>query len=104
MTKLPRGLMELPGADLVSAGLAHVTEGRVTQEACLVSMLVHHLKRAGIVVGDAEELVPEPERTLYRLLGEEVSVQDPYPRYNALRRRIASFARAMSNWRRNHQA
>ena len=96
MGEFPKELDDLPGADLVAAGMADIGASRVSENACLVAMVSPHLQRAGIRVGQCAELIPEPERTLYRLLGNDGTGRDPYSRYNALKRRIVSFARALS--------
>ena len=100
MDEFPPHLSNLPGADIVAAGLTDFGAGLVTVNSCLVALIVPHLGRAGIVVDGLGELIPEPERTLYRLLGQDGSGLDPYPRYNAFKRRIVSFARALAARRR----
>ena len=82
--------MELPGQDLVDAGLADLRQGRETVEALLVSIGSRRLAAAGL---DVPEPHPSAEVRLYELLGHEHG-DDAYGRYNALLRRLVSFERA----------
>jgi hypothetical protein len=100
VVEYPPNFDRLPGADLVVAGVADVENSRVSVEACLVAMASLHLARAGIEVDDSTTLIPNAERTLYELLSTDGSGKNPYPRYNSLKRRIVSFARALSQLRR----
>ena len=82
--------MELPGQELVDAGVTDLREGRETVEALLVSVGARRLRGVGIDV-------PEPffsaEIRLYELLRREHG-DDAHGRYNALVRRLVSFERA----------
>lgn len=84
-------LADLPGGDLVADGLADVAAGRESAPALLVRIAAPRLRTLGLDVpagGPAD-----PERALYDLLARD----DPdaaHGRYNALVRRIVSFARA----------
>lgn len=82
--------MELPGQDLVDAGVADLREGRETVEALLVSMAARRLAAVGVDVG---EPFASPELRLYELLRREHG-DDAHGRYNALVRRLVSFERA----------
>lgn len=82
--------MELPGQDLVDAGVAHLREGRATVEALLVSVGSRRLRAAGV---DVPEPFAGAEIRLYELLRREHG-DDAYGRYNALIRRLVSFERA----------
>lgn len=82
--------MELPGQDLVDAGVAHLREGRETVEALLVSVGARRLRAVGI---DVPEPFPSAEIRLYELLRREHG-DDAHGRYNALLRRLVSFERA----------
>lgn len=79
----------LPGADLVTTGLADLSAGRETESALLVAMAAPRLRALGLDVppggGD------RPSHRLYELLSEG---DDAHSRYNALVGRIVSFARA----------
>ena len=85
---------QFPGAELVLPGLDDLAAGRLTIAACLVSIARPAIEKSGL----ADGLLPlpyviEPERTLYKLLGQEDG--DPYNRYNSLLRRLVSFERAL---------
>ena len=80
----------LPGHDLVSQGLADLGAGRETAAGLLVTMASDRLRALGFNVpvhGSAE-----PSHRLYELLEREGP--GAHSRYNALVRRIVSFARA----------
>ena len=83
-------MRELPGADLVQAGLADLEAGVESDEALLVSIGAPRLRQAGI---DVAEPFPSPEHRLY----ERLAADDPdaaHSRYNALVRRLVGFERA----------
>ncbi|MDQ6776557.1 MAG: hypothetical protein M3071_10170 [Actinomycetota bacterium] len=80
----------LPGHDLVAEGLADLAAGRETAAGLLVTMASPRLRAVGFEVP-----VPtssEPSHRLYALLEREGP--GAHSRYNALVRRIVSFARA----------
>lgn len=83
----------LPGESLVRKGLADAQAGRLTAEACLVSIASPRLSRAGLLAGIQAELQPEPELSLYRLLRAQGG--DAYSKYNALVRELVSFENAL---------
>lgn len=87
-------LAGLPGRDLVEQGLLDVEHGKLSAEALLVTMAAPRLRDLGLRVVDAG--VAEPERSLYELLGAS-GEPDPYSRYNALRRELTSFVRALEH-------
>jgi len=81
---------ELPGADLVQAGLADLEAGVESDEALLVSIGAPRLQALGLEVPSP---VPAPEKRLYgRLSGDDPD--SAHGRYNALLRRLVSFERA----------
>lgn len=83
-------LLQLPGGDLVAAGLADLERGELTIPALLVSIGAPRLRRLGYALPRPH---PEPEQRLYALLAGD----DPasaHGRYNALVRRLVSFERA----------
>jgi hypothetical protein len=82
--------VELPGQDLVDAGVAHLRERRETVEALLVSVGARRLRAVGI---DVPEPFPGAEIRLYELLRRDHG-DDAHGRYNALLRRLVSFERA----------
>jgi hypothetical protein len=79
----------LPGQDLVRAGLSDLAAGRVTESALLVAMAAPRLRTLGFDVppGGGEY----PSHRLYQLLSKD---DDAHSRYNALVGRMVSFARA----------
>jgi hypothetical protein len=81
----------LPGAELVSAGLTDLREGRESEAALVVSLAAPRLRRLGIEVPELS--AQRPSHRLYDLLAAE-DERTAHGRYNALVRRIASFARA----------
>lgn len=90
----PNDLMAgLPGEFLVRQGLADAQAGRLTAEACLISIARSRLSRAGLVPETMSDLPREPELCLYRLLRAQGG--DAYSRYNALLRELVSFEMAL---------
>jgi hypothetical protein len=83
-------MQDLPGADLVEAGLRDLARGRETVEALLVAIGAPRLRQLGLAV---PESAPEPEHRLYDLLARE-DAASAHARYNALLRRLVSFERA----------
>lgn len=81
---------DLPGHDLVSAGLADLHAGRETEQAMLVAMAAPRLRDLGLDVPECDAAVPS--HRLYDLLSE--SGPGAHSRYNALVARMVSFARA----------
>jgi hypothetical protein len=89
----------LPGAELVVKGLRDLGEEHYSVEAMLVLVAGPRLRRLGLAVPPCAS-VPRPyEHQLYALL-EQTRGRDAYSRYNALIRRIVSFARALERERR----
>jgi hypothetical protein len=80
----------LPGADLVSQGLADLDRGIESLEALLVSIGAPRLRELGI---DVTSPFSNPERRLYDLLARDGS-DSAHARYNALIRRLVSFERS----------
>ncbi len=82
---------DLPGHELVSAGLADLAAGRESEAALLVAMAAPRLRSLGFEVpaGGGER----PSHRLYELLSAEAG-QGAHSRYNALVARVVSFARA----------
>lgn len=81
---------ELPGRDLVNAGLEDLREGRETEGAMLVAMASRRLGALGIDVPPTQ--IDRPSHRLYELLSE--AGPGAHSRYNALVGRLVSFARA----------
>jgi hypothetical protein len=82
--------VELPGADLVEAGIRDLAEGRESVEALLVSIGANRLRALGI---ETATTLPDPELRLYELLARE-DQDSAHGRYNALIRRLVSYERA----------
>lgn len=82
----------LPGADLITDGLADLSAGRETVASLLVSIGAPRLRREGIEVSHP---FPSPEIRLYAFL-EGDNPDAAHSRYNALIRRLVSFERALS--------
>lgn len=82
--------MDLPGRELVDAGVEDLRRGEETVEALLVSIGASRLRAVGI---DVPLPLATPEIRLYDLLRREHG-DDAHGRYNALVRRLVSFERA----------
>lgn len=80
----------LPGHELVSAGLRDLAAGRETEASLLVTMAAPRLRALGIDVPAVA--AGNPSHLLYRNLA--AHGENAHSRYNALVRRMASFARA----------
>jgi hypothetical protein len=87
---LDPALGDLPGHELVSAGLDDLAAGRETEASLLVAMAAPRLRAAGIDVPPTGGDVPS--HRLYEMLA--LDADSPHSRYNALVGRIVSFARA----------
>jgi hypothetical protein len=82
--------VELPGHELVSAGLIDLAAGRETEASLLVAMAAPRLRALGF--GVPPSLGEQPGHRLYELLSEHDG--GAHSRYNALVGRMVSFARA----------
>jgi len=82
----------IPGADLVTAGLADLRAGRRSEESLLVSSAARRLRVLGYVVPEA--MAADPDGELYELIRSRVGDARAHGTYNALRRRIVSFLRS----------
>ncbi|MBI2570224.1 MAG: hypothetical protein HYV63_24745 [Candidatus Schekmanbacteria bacterium] len=87
---------ELPGADLVRAGLADLERGVESVEALLVEIGAPRLRRLGakIVCLTSSLERGSPEHRLYARL-ESALGAGAYSQYNALLRRLVSYERAL---------
>lgn len=83
----------LPGGDLVATGLADAAAGRETAPALLVRVAAPRLRALGVAVPPGGPA--DPERALYDLLARDAP-DAAHGRYNALVRRVTSFARAVA--------
>lgn len=92
--------MDLPGADLVAAGveaLNAVTRGErrdFSIEALLVAVGAPRLRACGLDVPKPESLPAQPELALYAALC-ATGDGNSHSRYNALIRRLVSFEHAL---------
>ena len=84
---------DLPGAELVRAGLNALERGEATVEALLVAIGASRLRHAGLDVPTLPA-IQEPELALYAALCKTNRV-DAHSAYNALIRRLVSFERAL---------
>jgi hypothetical protein len=91
----------LPGEVLVREGVADYQAGRCTVAACLIGIGRSRLAEAGVISGGGVAWSVEPERQLYRLLGQQGG--DAYSRYNALVRELVSFEQALDRRQRQKQ-
>lgn len=78
------------------AGIADLEDGRGSVEAAAVQVAAIRLRAGGLAVPDREPGSEEPGHDLYRSLAGEL---DPHSRYNAILRRVESFARAIESAR-----
>ncbi|MFN2567318.1 MAG: hypothetical protein ABR499_20165 [Gemmatimonadaceae bacterium] len=83
-------LTDLPGGELIEAGLDDLQRGQESVAALLVSIGGPRLRRLGYAIPD---LFDDPEGRLYALLARE-DPDSAHSRYNALIRRLVSFERA----------
>lgn len=82
----------LPGADRVERGRHDLASRRWTADAWWLAAAASRLRALGV---ELPPITPprEPELALYEALGDESD--DPYARYNALRRELTSFLWAL---------
>ncbi len=81
---------DLPGVDLIRAGLDDLAAGIESEPALLVSIGAPRLRRLGIRI---ERPIADPEhRLFFRLQAEDPDAA--HSRYNALIRRLVKFERA----------
>jgi hypothetical protein len=91
-------LAGLPGVELVEKGLADIRSERVTEFALLLQVAGPRLRALGIEIPRLALTLPFEHR-LYELLEEKCGA-DAHSQYNALIRRIVSFARALESRQR----
>ena len=91
MTAAPANL---PGAELVAAGVAALRRGEWTVEALLVAVGARRLRAAGLDLPTLPALRDSPELALYAAIG-RAHPRDAHARYNGLVRRLVSFERAL---------
>ncbi len=86
-------LDSLPGGDLVRQGLEDVRHGVESIPSLLVRSFAPRLRRLDLDVPEHDPRDPLPEHRLYAHLQERHG-DGAHSRYNALMRRLVSFARA----------
>ena len=85
----------LPGAELIFAGLDDVAAGRETVAGELVKIGSPRLRESGVNVEVSPEAALDADRQLYRLLCASHGLA-AHSQYNALVRRLVSFERALA--------
>ena len=85
---------EVPGQDLIEAGLAAIERGEWTVEALLVAVGAPRLRFIGLRLPDLSGAPDHPELALYHALG-RIHPDDTHSRYNALIRRLVSYEQEM---------
>jgi len=83
-------LSGLPGAGLITDGIAALKRGERTQEALLVAIASTRLKEIGLDVPDAASRIKNPNLALYAAV---CRGGGGHSQYNALLRRLTSFIR-----------
>lgn len=89
---------ELPGVEIIREGLRALARQESSVDAFLVSIAAPRLRQLGIRVPEG---LPHPEEALFDHL-EEKHGDGAHSRYNALIRRVVSFARAAAIVRPTH--
>lgn len=87
-----RGLENLPGAEIVLPGLADLKRGQMSVNALAVQAAAPRLRLLGLEAPSAGGEDPAAHQ-LYRHLQQALG-DGAHSRYNAILRRVASFARA----------
>jgi len=91
-------LESLPGAEIVLPGVEDLRHGRDTIDAAAVLVASRRLRSAGVALPPPPDRRGEPGHHLYELLI-QAGISDPHSRYNAILRRIESFARTLEGAR-----
>ncbi len=86
---------DLPGGDLLAAGLADLDRGVESVPALLAQIGAPRLRQLAIDVPQRDPNGPLPEHRLYELLAAEHG-DNAHSQYNALIRRLVSFTRALA--------
>lgn len=87
----------LPGWELIRAGLEDLAAGRDTIAGELVRGASGRLSSVGL--DPIEDRPPRSPHRLYELIEADVGAARAHARYNALRRRLSSFLRALPDAR-----
>lgn len=91
-------LSAFPGAEIVLPGIDDLAGNRDTADAAAVLVAATRLRNAGLEVSPHPARKGQPGHHLYELLV-AAGEPDPHSRYNAILRRIESFARALEGAR-----
>jgi hypothetical protein len=91
-------LKDLPGAEIVLAGIEDLAAGRATVNATAVQSAATRLRRIGLDAPSAAGDVPAAH-LLYRQLSDQLG-DAAHSRYNAILARVARFAGAAERARR----
>ena len=102
MTTMIDSLAGLPGADLVSQGLADLARSKPTAEAALVEVARARLAELGLSVEGRSVGDQDAELVLYARLGERDPDGDPYGLYLAWLDQLVSFMSALGQRRKIH--
>jgi hypothetical protein len=90
--KMTVSFRDLPGQDLIAAGLDDLQHGIVSVPALLVSIGAPRLAVLGVTL---PRTLPNAEHALYERLHQE-HADGAHSRYNALLARLVSFERALA--------
>jgi hypothetical protein len=91
VAELVTGSAELPGEELVEAGIADLASGRETMEALLVASAAERFAELGRAVPSVD---PDGlSARLYALIEASVGDEQAHSHYNAVRRRLDSYLR-----------
>ncbi len=93
----PTDLKSLPGAEIVLPGIADLEAGRQSINAIAVQCAATRLRKLGLNAPSIEGDVPAAHQ-LYSRLSDELG-DGAHSRYNAILRRVASFAGAVERAR-----
>jgi hypothetical protein len=89
--RVAQSWQDLPGADIVAQGVDDLDRGVESVAGLVVAAAAPRLMDVGVCV--PEIALPLPSHRLYELLSRE-DAASAHSRYNALLRRVVSFARA----------
>lgn len=73
---------DIPGNELVEAGLTDLERGELTVKALLVAVGAPRLRALGLPVPETPETPSQPELALYQAIG-RLHSDDTHSRYNA---------------------
>ena len=95
MSSSPEPFSDLPGGDLLAAGLHDLRRGVESVPALLAQIGAPRLRQLSIDIPVRPPGDPLPEHRLYEILAREHG-DAAHSRYNALIRRLVSFTRALA--------